>query len=405
MLLFERPNFNIKKQTFINKRGELEVTLDMIEYMKDQLNQSQDPNSLLLDYVGCIHEAFKEVGLGFPWDHFSQPELEQDFKELKSQQTPFENVAWSSGKASGSAFMQYKGENLIYPIKSVGQKVLHHHMDRLRLKCKHSRFPNSVFSLWTDESYWLKPFLTEFNLPINKDTLIKGISRRKNESKFFRPSCAKSVIDMFGAKSVLDFSAGWGGRLLGFHASDAESYLGVDPNSKLHYPYQKINQFCNTGKEAKFLCFPSEEVDYTNVNVDLVFTAPPYIDWNYSDDETQSYNRYMSCDQWLKEYLYPSLERAWKTLDPGGRMVICLEDFYSKDKNCRKPVSEHKNICTPMSLFMLELGAKPEGVLGYSIPTRRKRQGNLLHGTPMFVFSKGKAPDPKYLGFEPGFLF
>ena len=277
-------------------------------------------------------------------------------------------------------------------------------MDQLRLKCTHSRFPNSVHSLWTNESYWLKPFLTEFNVPINKNTLLKGVDRRKNESKFFRPSCAKAVIDMFSAKSILDFSAGWGGRLLGFQASDAESYIGVDPNSKLHYPYQKMTQFCDTNKDTKFLCYPSEEAQYTNVNVDLVFTAPPYIDWNYSDDETQTFNRYVNSNQWLEEYLYPSLERAWKTLDQGGRMVICIEDFYSRDKNVPKATSEHKNICDPMSHFMLKLGAKPEGVLGYSLPTRRKRSNNLLHGIPMFVFSKGQAPNPKYLGFEPSFF-
>ena len=374
----------------------------MIDFMKDQISKEEDPKELIQQYVNSISQAIKKTGLGFPWLTFSKAALKYDFDDLVRSKQQFEMVDWASEKASGSAFMQYKGDSLIYPMKSTGQKVLHQFMDKYRLKCTHARFPNSTFSLWEKETYWLKPFLTEFNVPVNAKTLIKGIDRRKNEPKFFRPLCAKTIINMFGAKSVLDFSVGFGGRLLGFHASDAESYIGVDPNSKLHYPYQQINNFCNTGKDTKFLCSPSEEVEYTNVNADLVFTAPPYIDWDYSEDDTQSFNRYFSKDQWLKEYLYPSLQKAWAVLNPGGRMVICIEDFYSKDKDKIKPESKYQNICNPMSKFMLELGATPEGVLGYSLPTRRKRQGNLLHGTPMFVFSKGKAPDPKYLGFEPG---
>jgi len=401
-MLFNRPEFEIKPETFINRSGNLEINIDMVDFMKDQLSKEENPNELLQEYVSVIDQAIKKTNLDFPWPSFSKDVLMYDFDNLVKSQQQFETVNWSSEKANGSAFMQYKGESLIFPIKSAGQKILQQFMDKYRLKCTHTRFPNSTYSLWEKETYWLKPFLTEFNLPINEKTLIKGIDRRKNEPKFFRPLCAKAIINMFGAKSVLDFSAGWGGRLLGFHASNAESYIGVDPNSKLHYPYQQINNFCNTGKDTKFLCAPSEEVEYANVNADLVFTAPPYIDWNYSDDETQSFNRYLSKDQWLNEYLYPSLQKAWNVLDSGGRMVICLEDFYSKDKDKIKPVSQYKNICSPMSEFMLGLGATPEGVLGYSLPTRRKRQGNLLHGTPMFVFSKGKAPDPKFLGFEPG---
>ena len=401
-MLFNRPEFDIKPQTFINVCGDLEINIDMIGFMKDQLSKEENPKELLQQYVDTIYQAIKKTDLDFPWVTFSKAALKYDFDDLARSKKQFDTVNWASDKASSSVFMQYKGDSLIFPMKSTGQKVLHHFMDKHRLKCTHSRFPNSTYSLWEKETYWLKPFLTEFNVPINAKTLIKGIDRRKNEPKFFRPLCAKAIINMFGAKSVLDFSAGFGGRLLGFHASNAESYIGVDPNCKLHYPYQQINNFCNTGKDTKFLCVPSEEVDYANINADLVFTAPPYIDWKYSEDDTQSFNRYLSKDQWLEEYLYPSLQKAWDVLDSGGRMVICIEDFYSKDKDKIKPTSKYQNICNPMSKFMLELGATPEGVLGYSLPTRLKRQGSLLHGTPMFVFSKGKAPDPKFLGFEPG---
>jgi hypothetical protein len=42
----------------------------------------------------------------------------------------------------------------------------------------------------------------------------------------FKPSLALTVIKMFGGTRVLDFSAGWGDRLLGAMASSATHYLG-----------------------------------------------------------------------------------------------------------------------------------------------------------------------------------
>ena len=46
----------------------------------------------------------------------------------------------------------------------------------------------------------------------------------------FKPVVAKAIYQMTNAKTVLDTSCGWGDRLAGFFASDAEEYYGCDPN-------------------------------------------------------------------------------------------------------------------------------------------------------------------------------
>ena len=43
----------------------------------------------------------------------------------------------------------------------------------------------------------------------------------------FKPVVAKAIYDMTNAKTVLDTSCGWGDRLAGFFASDAEEYMVV----------------------------------------------------------------------------------------------------------------------------------------------------------------------------------
>ena len=74
---------------------------------------------------------------------------------------------------------------------------------------------------------------------INSKTLRTAISMRKYIASQFRPSAAKTIYDFFNGKNILDFSAGWGDRLCGFLATDAESYVGVDPNS------DAVSKYCD----------------------------------------------------------------------------------------------------------------------------------------------------------------
>ena len=161
-----------------------------------------------------------------------------------------------------------------------------------------------------------------------------------------------------------------------------------------HFLLKKINQFCNSQKTTKFICSPSEEADLSNVNCDLVFSSPPYLNWQYTNDDSQVFKRYATREEWLGHYLFPTLEKCWNKLDEGGRFVISMIDHYYQ--------GERHMVCSPMYDFMLKLGAKPEGVIWYSKSSRSKRISDKMNiCDPMFVFSKGKAPDPKYLGFDP----
>ena len=53
----------------------------------------------------------------------------------------------------------------------------------------------------------------------------------------FKPVVAKAIYQMTNAKTVLDTSCGWGDRLAGFFASDAEEYYGCDPNPNTYARY------------------------------------------------------------------------------------------------------------------------------------------------------------------------
>lgn len=206
----------------------------------------------------------------------------------------------------------------------------------------------------------------------------------------FRPSVAKAVYDLFGAKKVLDLSAGWGDRLVGFLASEAESYIGIDPNTKLHEPYRKIASFYSTDKVTHFICLPSEDVDYSTLEYDFVFTSPPYFDVEiYTHEDTQSLARYEEFEAWRDKYLFETLRRAYAHLQEGGRLALNICD------------NRKLKVTKDLVSFMADLGATYEGVVGYEInirpgAVREEQTKNGKRGEPILVWSKGVAPEPKW---------
>ena len=50
------------------------------------------------------------------------------------------------------------------------------------------------------------------------------------ECSTHNPLIIKYFIRKFAARRVLDFSSGWGDRLIGALTSDIDLYVGVDPN-------------------------------------------------------------------------------------------------------------------------------------------------------------------------------
>lgn len=382
---YEQKKFDtLEEHQFLNKQGKIDLSLADIETLMLKYN--------IDDIVKAISKVLDKYP--YPYSIYSEYELKQDYKDLINHKIDIVDKQWNSPSTLvPSAFLSYKGEFLSTPKNKSGTKLLDSIMQEKRSKVRHKRYV-SQYDLWhRPDKYWIKPLFQEKS-PVREENFAKALSRKGHESNYFRPTVAKDIIDFFNAKSVLDFSMGWGGRLLGFHTSNAESYVGIDPNSSIQYDYQRINQYCKSEKNTKFICSPSEEADLSNVNCDLIFSSPPYINWKYSDESTQVYNRYGDKETWLNEYLYPTLEKCWSRLDGGGRLVVLMIDPYYQ--------GNREMVVKPMYDFMVKLGAKPEGVIGYSKSSRSKKISDKLNTCdPMFVFAKGKAPDPKYLGFQP----
>ena len=153
------------------------------------------------------------------------------------------------------------------------------------------------------------------------------------EATLFKSTLAKTVYDIFQPTNILDFSAGWGDRLIAAIAYGKANYTGFDPNLLLVDGHQQIIETFRTEYKYKVIAEPFETYDikkFKQEQFDLVFTSPPYFDFEvYCDDETQSIKRYPDYETWINKFLFKSIDQSFALLQNSGYLVIHISDTRS----------------------------------------------------------------------------
>tara|TARA_R110001606_G_scaffold297356_2_gene445187 strand:- start:13 stop:624 length:612 start_codon:yes stop_codon:yes gene_type:complete len=159
-------------------------------------------------------------------------------------------------------------------------------------------------------------------------------------------------------------------------ASNTKHYVGLDPRKENHPLYQMQGEFYDKhlgffeeDKKWEFHCSPAEDFDFSPYenHFDMVFTSPPYFSVErYSYDDTQSWIRYKTIDEWNKNFLHATLEKIWPSIKKGGYMAINIADVYGSSGGERK----YLEITNPMNDFIKSLGGTYEGCLGMEMAKR-----------------------------------
>mgnify|MGYP001499378991 CR=1 FL=1 len=353
------------------------------------------------EYFIHVCSLIYEHQLPFPYFPYLEAEQKSKFKAFAKSNTTYVKEEWENNLLLTSS-KKYRGSYLMLPTGGMsGNSLSDMFSQKVRLEAIQKAYVGthgSIVNVWEYIREHGKPnkesvrrLLRNAYLEdkINKKTFIRAGRISGQMVTQFRPRIAKDLYNIFGAKRVLDFSAGWGDRLVGFLASKADSYVGIDPNTKLHDPYRQIVDFYDTGKSAEFICSPAEEVDYNGIEYDFVFTSPPYFDTEvYSTEETQSMTKFPKEDLWKEGFLFNTLTRIYKGLSQGGRIAINICD------------NKSFSISNDLIKHMESLGATYEGIIGYEINKRpgfvRERSSVLPRAEPIFIWSKGEAPEPKW---------
>jgi hypothetical protein len=364
-----------------------ELIINKFDWQKLNSQYSQDE----------IKEAISEAitGLPLPLIQISEEEAKKDFCELEKFDA---SSLFRKGDLYTKADYKYGLSNWYLNNSLIGRKSPNYYHQLERWKTQHARYP-SPYRSWTELKFhktFLNPLWTLNMGEVNNKTLRMSIQMRKYLASQYPPAVAKAIYNTFGAKNVLDFSMGWGDRLAGFHASNAESYTGIDPNVGVFVNYPRQNELCETYKKTEFINAPAEDVDLEDRKFDMVFTSPPYFHVErYSfgqNEETQSWKRYgKSMNDWLNGFLFPTLEKCWNTLNDGGTMIINIADVHAAEKG----KNVYLQICDPMNDFINSLSnSNYSGCFGLKLSKRPQSNNDTPESKnktivePMWVWKK-----------------
>ena len=145
----------------------------------------------------------------------------------------------------------------------------------------------------------------------------------------FRPMVARWVYKLLKPKvGILDFSAGWGGRAMAA-MSMGIPYIGIDANKKLEASYRNMIKLYEPSADVTLFFKPSEEVRFSTLQYDLIFTSPPY----FMIEEYEKMPVYESKQNFLNTFFVPVIRSAWDNLRPGGNMALNMpEEMYDAIK-------------------------------------------------------------------------
>ena len=318
----------------------------------------------LADYIATERPVF-------PLKEITKDDMRKCFYDLKKFDTS--SICMPNEEIQKEVFEKYDDYKYSYEKYGLGlingastfNDVSNYFMQDLRLECGSYGFEapktrwenNDAYDIWK----CLGPIWRGINgvqkvMIEGKEELIGGELNAKSYISAFRlgtyiatqfkPVVAKAIYDITNAKTVLDTSCGWGDRLAGFFASDAEEYYGCDPNPNTYQRYQEqiatYNKLLTKPKVVKIWNCGAEDLPYDKLpQIDCAFTSPPYFsteEYNKGGEleENQSWFKFNEYDKWRDDFYLPVAE---KTMSVSKYMFVNIMDpkvhgvrYYSGDE-------------------------------------------------------------------------
>lgn len=182
----------------------------------------------------------------------------------------------------------------------------------------------SYFDFIKDTEYHKKKYiknLLDYQKGDDKEVALYRIFKLHAGSiGLFKPLTAMEIYKRFKPTSILDFTMGWGGRLVGACALDIPNYTGIDTNKSLKEPYKKMTKLLKqlgTNTKIKLMFKDALKVDYSKLNYDLVLTSPPYRNLEiYEGMKTKT------DEEWNTEFYIPLFTKTYRHLKKGGYYIL-----------------------------------------------------------------------------------
>jgi hypothetical protein len=218
--------------------------------------------------------------------------------------------------------------------------ITEYFQEKQRMKARRRDTNQSPVEFWLSASNkQVFEYIISKNQDLTTYNLREALYATSKECTQFKSSLVRAVILLFKATSMLDFSAGWGDRLIGALGSQSiVNYVGVDPNVNLKSGHDEIINMLLPIREREYSLVGDFRIIYEPFQschlpdekyYDLVFTSPPFFDFEiYTRDVVgQSIDQFPEFQHWVRHFLFVSLKKAWSYLKEEGHMVIHLTDI------------------------------------------------------------------------------
>ena len=214
-----------------------------------------------------------------------------------------------------------------------GNPFLYHFQFKNLLNCKREG-GRTIYELYKDKAEW--------------DKLIDSARKRNRGGRtaagnvfecfrinlgsivMFKSTTAKYLYKKYNAKSVLDPTAGWGGRMLGAWALGID-YTGIDTNTNMKPAYDKMTEYLASYNEFNNPLFEQEnntnlkmiwdsalDVDFSKIDYDFVLTSPPYVNLEIYEHM----DKWASDQAFYKEFFIPLWQKSVDNIKKGGHVCF-----------------------------------------------------------------------------------
>ena len=277
----------------------------------------------------------------------------KDKRKFTDKDYPYKNHSKEKAK---NDFFKFKkaAEKQMSSRSLLGIATVDYGTERARIKTKYRN--KSLYERWNDPVARKK--MIKFAKRLKKQDLKKmgrnssvtnvisrAISLSWGTINTMRPAAALNIYKKYKATSVLDFTAGWGSRMVAAAALDI-NYIGIDANKNLSEGYDKIQKIIKPHTKSKIhMTFDkAENVDFSKLpKYDFVFTSPPYEylevyenmkNYEKTDKIKQPYSskliKSQDADGFYDTFMIPAIKNAYKYLPKGKYMCLNVPDLMYK---------------------------------------------------------------------------
>jgi len=208
-----------------------------------------------------------------------------------------------------------------------GNPFLYHYQFKNLIKC-HREGGKTIYDIYNDGEQW--------------DKLIDSARKRNRGGRtaagnvyecfrinlgsvvMFKSTTAKYLYQKYNATSVLDPTAGWGGRMLGAWALGID-YTGIDTNTNMKPAYDSMIDVLDNKTPAIFekpnlqmIWQSALDVDFSKLDYDFVLISPPYVNLEIYEHMEP----WESDEKFYTEFFIPLWQKCIDNIKQGG--TICF---------------------------------------------------------------------------------